>query len=105
MIEWIAGRTEMEGTYNCAAPNPVTNAEFMKTLRNITGTKFGLPAFTWMLKMGSWLIGTETELVLKSRWVLPAKIQDSGFEFKYPLLKTALKQTISQVPPKQYRLL
>jgi hypothetical protein len=104
MIEWIWEHKELYGTFNCCAPHPVTNDEFMQTLRKVTRNKFGLPAFTWMLRFGAALIGTETELVLKSRWVLPAKIAESGFQFKYPLLKNALEEIISRVPRHQYRL-
>jgi uncharacterized protein len=104
MIEWIYDHQELEGIYNCCSPHPVTNKEFMSVLRSVTGHKFGLPAFTWMLKLGAPLIGTETELVLKSRWVIPTKILQTGFEFKYPLLKEALKDIISRVPKKQYHL-
>ena len=104
MTEWIANNDTIEGVYNCSSPGPVTNQEFMKTLRNATGNKIGLPAYTWMLKIGAALIGTETELILKSRWVLPAKILETGFTFKYPLLKDALADIIGKVPRKQYHL-
>lgn len=105
MIEWIWEHKNMSGTFNCCAPNPVTNEEFMHTLRNATGNKSGFPAFTWMLRSGAALMGTETELVLKSRWVLPAKIAENGFQFKYLFLKNALEDIISKVPRKQYRLI
>ena len=104
MIEWINDHPGIEGTYNCCSPNPVTNRNFMKLLRQATGYKIGLPAFTWMLKMGAAFIGTETELVLKSRWVVPAKILDTGFHFRYPLLQDAFTDIISKVPRKQYQL-
>lgn len=104
MIEWIYEHKELEGTFNCSSPNPVTNEVFMKTLREVTNTRFGLPAFEWMLKLGAIVIGTETELVLKSRWVIPTKISESGFPFKYGLLKDALQNVITNTPPKQYRL-
>jgi len=104
MIEWIAKQENTLGTYNCCSPNPVSNTEFMATLRKATGHKFGLPAFEWMLKIGAPLIGTETELVLKSRWVIPKKILETGFQFKYPLLKDAFAEIIKKVPRKQYHL-
>ncbi len=104
MIEWIAAHENLNGVYNCSSPNPVTNNEFMQTLKKVTGTKFGLPAFEWMLKAGAAMIGTETELILKSRWVLPTKIAATGFQFKYPLLKEAMTHIISSVPRKQYHL-
>ena len=104
MIEWFFDHNDMEGTYNCCSPNPVMNKVFMKTLRNAIGYKIGLPIPAWMLKFGATLIGTETELVLKSRWVLPTKIIESGFRFKYPLLQDAFKDIVSKIPGKQYHL-
>jgi NAD dependent epimerase/dehydratase family enzyme len=76
----------------------------MQCLRKATGHAIGLPAYKWMLKMGSLMIGTEAELVLKSRWVLPARLIKSGFVFKYPFLKDALDDIITRVPRKQYQL-
>lgn len=102
MMQWAIENENIRGTFNCCSPNPVTNSEFMKQLRLATGKKFGLPAYTLMLKAGAMVIGTETELVLKSRWVVPTKILESGFPFKYPLLPDALADIISKVPRKQY---
>lgn len=104
MIEWLYNHSELEGTFNCVSPNAVTNAEFMATLRKTTGCKFGLPAFEWMLKMGAPLIGTERELVLKSRWVLPAKILQTGFTFHYNFLEDAFKEIIGKTPRHKYHL-
>jgi len=104
MIEWIFDHKEIEGTYNCCSPNPVSNNEFMQTLRKATGNKFGLPAFKWMLAIGAPVIGTELELILKSRWVVPTKILETGFTFKYPLLKDALNEIIKKVPRSHYHL-
>jgi uncharacterized protein len=104
MIEWIFEHNNMEGTYNCCSPGPLMNKKFMQALRKATGHKIGLPAAEWMLKIGAIIIGTETELILKSRWVLPTRIVESGFEFKYPLLQDAFKDIISKIPRKQYHL-
>ncbi len=104
MIEWIYEHKEIEGTYNCSSPGAVNNQTFMATLRKTTGHIIGLPAYEWMLKMGAALIGTETELILKSRWVLPAKITAAGFEFKYSLLQNALKDIILKTPRRRYHL-
>lgn len=104
MMEWLYEHPECSGTYNCAAPNPVTNKVFMASLRKATGRSFGLPAYTWMLKIGAQLIGTETELLLKSRWVIPTRITHAGFTFKYPELPGAFRQIISELPRKQYQL-
>jgi uncharacterized protein (TIGR01777 family) len=104
MIEWIAKHEELKGTFNCVAPHPVTNEILMSVLRSLTGKRFGLPAYEWMLKAGAMMIGTETELVLKSRWVLPVRILETGFIFKYPDIREALTNIISKVPRQQYQL-
>lgn len=104
IIEFTWQHTDMEGIYNVAAPNAVNNETFMKTLRNVTGHKIGLPAFEWMLKIGTFVLGTEAELLLKSRWVLPTKLLQMGFTFKHPQLKEAFEDIIQQTPRKAYHL-
>jgi uncharacterized protein (TIGR01777 family) len=104
MIEWIYDHKELEGTFNCTSPNPVSNKIFMETFRNVTGHIIGLPAFDWMLKLGAPIIGTEVELVLKSRWVVPTKILQTGYQFTFSYLRDALTDIISKVPRKQYHL-
>ncbi|HSC37341.1 MAG TPA: TIGR01777 family oxidoreductase [Chitinophagaceae bacterium] len=103
-MEWLYGHTDCEGTYNCAAPHPVTNEFFMKTLRQATGHHIGLPATAWMLAIGTRLIGTEPELVLKSRWVVPTRLTETGFEFRYPRLEEALRSIVADTPRHQYHL-
>lgn len=104
IIEWIYDHTEMEGIYNCCSPNPVTNETFMKTLQKITGHKFGLPAYEWMLIMGAAIIGTETELILKSRWVLPAKLLETGYRFEFDTINKAFTEIVNHSPRKAYHL-
>jgi len=104
MIEWSFNNKEIEGVYNCSSPNPLPNEAFMQTLRNVCGHKFGLPAYEWMLKIGAAIIGTETELILKSRWVIPTKALQEGFQFEYPLLGDALRDIVSRTPRRQYHL-
>jgi len=104
MIEWIYDHKEISGTYNSSSPNPVTNEQFMRIFRKVTGHIIGLPAYKWILQIGAPLIGTELELVLKSRWVLPTRILETGFRFKHPFLEKALSDIISKVPRKQYHL-
>lgn len=103
-ITFLYEHTDLEGVYNISSPNPVTNAGFMQTLRKVTGHLFGLPAFAWMLAIGARLIGTETELLLKSRWVVPTKLTEAGFVFKYPRLEHAFKSIVAKLPRKQYHL-
>ena len=104
-VEFMFEHSDMEGAYNVCSPNPVTNSTFMQTLRKVTHHAIGLPVFTWMLKMGRVLTGTEPELLLKSRWVVPAKLQEAGFAFKYATLEDAFTEIVQQLPRKTYHLL
>lgn len=82
-VRWLIEYNELTGVFNLAAPNPMPNAEFMRELRRAWGSKFGLPATELMLEIGAVFLRTETELVLKSRRVVPKKLLDSGFEFHF----------------------
>jgi uncharacterized protein (TIGR01777 family) len=75
---------EINGAVNLAAPHPLPQHEFMRTLRQVWGVPIGLPATQWMLEIATWLMGTETELVLKSRRVVPGVLLAHGFKFRYP---------------------
>ena len=83
-VSWIIDHAELSGPVNVASPNPVPNAEFMRGLRAAAGVGFGLPAARWMLEVGAVLMRTESELVLKSRRVVPGRLLDSGFAFDFP---------------------
>jgi uncharacterized protein len=91
---FVKEHTELNGVYNCSAPNPVTNELLMKSFRNETNTKIGLPSPTWFLKIGAVIINTETELILKSRWVIPEKLLKAGYKFQYPNLPGAIKNIL-----------
>jgi NAD dependent epimerase/dehydratase family enzyme len=84
----------LSGTFNLAAPNPVTNAEMMRTLRELCRVPIGLPASLWMLELGAFFLRTETELVLKSRRVVPGRLLRSGFTFEHPLLRPAFEDLL-----------
>ena len=90
-MEWLIGHEELSGPVNLAAPNPVSNAELMRLMRKTSGVPFGLPATRWMLEIGAFFLRTETELVLKSRRVIPGKLLASGFQFHFPELENALR--------------
>ncbi len=83
-IRWLIQRDELSGAVNICSPNPLPNAEFMRILREAWGTKIGLPATKLMLEIGAIFMRTETELVLKSRRVVPTRLLESGFEFEFP---------------------
>lgn len=89
-VRFMQHRDELTGVFNAAAPAPVTNKEWMKTLRKSMNRRTGLPASKWMLKTGAAALGTETELLLKSRWVLPERLAREGFRFRYPAIGSAL---------------
>jgi NAD dependent epimerase/dehydratase family enzyme len=90
-IEFVRAHPELDGAVNVSSPNPVDNRQVMATIRRVLGVPFGLPAYRWMLELGSIAIRTETELVLKSRWVVPERLLDAGYEFSFPDLEPALR--------------
>ncbi len=83
-VRWLIAHEGLDAAVNLAAPNPLPNAEFMRALREAAGINFGLPATSWMLEIGALLLRTETELILKSRRVIPGKLLESGFAFLFP---------------------
>ncbi len=95
-VRWLIERDDIEGVVNVAAPNPLPNAEFMRILREACGVPFGLPANKWMLEIGAAFMRTETELILKSRRVVPARLLEHGFRFKYPDWRDAARDLCRQ---------
>ena len=91
-VYWLIERAEVEGPVNLASPNPLPNKEFMSVLRRAWGTPIGLPATKWMLEVGAILLGTESELILKSRRVIPGRLLEQGFAFKFPDWLTAARE-------------
>ncbi|MEP7237954.1 MAG: TIGR01777 family oxidoreductase [Ferruginibacter sp.] len=96
IITFIQQHNELSGVINTASPNPVSNKTLMQLLRKNMGAGFGLPAPVWLLRMGAVIIKTETELILKSRWVIPERLLTAGFQFQYPEIDIALKQILSE---------
>lgn len=83
-VDWLIQHDTVSGPVNLASPHPLPNAEFMRALRRAWGTPLGLPATEWMLEVGALLMRTETELVLKSRRVVPERLSAEGFAFQFP---------------------
>lgn len=79
-----------------AAPNPLPNAAFMRALRDAAGIKVGLPATAWMLEIGARVLGTETELIRKSRRVVPRRLLEDGFTFDFPKWPQAAQELCRQ---------
>ncbi len=96
IVLFLQERDDLSGVFNCAAPTPVHNRELMKILRTELNMPVGLPAPKWMLEMGSILIRTETELVLKSRWVIPDRLEQEGFQFRFNTLDKTIKDILQQ---------
>jgi len=94
-LQWIIEHRSLEGPVNISSPNPLPNARFMKILREAAGVRFGLPAAQWQLAIGTWLLGSETELVLKSRRVVPERLLESGFRFQFTEWEGATKALCS----------
>jgi uncharacterized protein (TIGR01777 family) len=83
-IEFLIARADLEGAVNVCSPNPLPNREFLRLLRSAYSVRFGPPLPEWILRLGSMLMRTEPELVLKSRRVVPGRLLQAGFEFDYP---------------------
>jgi uncharacterized protein (TIGR01777 family) len=95
-VDVLIEREGIAGVVNLAAPNPIPNAEFMAVLRETWGTRIGLAAPVWLLEVGTFLMRTETELVLKSRRVVPGRLAGCGFEFLFPEWRGAAKNLVER---------
>ncbi|MBK7644273.1 MAG: TIGR01777 family protein [Planctomycetes bacterium] len=83
-LRWLIEHEEVRGAVNLSAPEPLPQAQFMRELRLAWGARVGLPATKWMLELGALCMRTETELVLKSRRVVPGRLLEAGFVFEQP---------------------
>ena len=83
-VDWLVDHDEISGPINVTSPDPLCNADLMTRFRKYTNMPIGLPATKWMAEIGAFLLRTETELILKSRWVVPTRLLENGFVFKYP---------------------
>ncbi|MFS0671835.1 TIGR01777 family oxidoreductase [Ornithinibacillus sp. 179-J 7C1 HS] len=94
IVLFLNERKYLEGAFNCSAPNPVSNKEFMASLRNVLDKKIGIPSPKWLLEIGAFIIRTETELVLKSRWVVPDRLKQEGFDFTFETVEDAFQDIL-----------
>ena len=90
-VYWLIEHDKVDDAVNLAAPHPLPNADFMRALREAWGMRLGLPASAWMLEVGTWLLRSETELVLKSRRVVPGRLVQQGFAFEFPIWAEAAR--------------
>lgn len=95
ITDWLMQHPDTEGVVNCTAPEAVKNHELMRIIRRAYGMPIGLPAPQWLLEIGAMVIGTETELILKSRWVAPKRLLDGGFQFQYAKAEHAVHDILS----------
>lgn len=105
VIRFLQAEEGISGTVNVASPNPVVNRDLMATIRRVQGVRFGIPLYRWMLELGALAIRTETELLLKSRWVVPTRLLREGFTFEHPQLEGALRHITGRIasgqPPQE----
>jgi uncharacterized protein len=88
---WLIEHPALEGAVNISSPHPLPNAQFLSALRRALHVPYALPVAQWQLELGAFAMGTETELLLKSRRVVPQKLLDSGFEFEFPKWEKAAR--------------
>lgn len=97
-VEWLTEQPALSGIINCTAPNAVSNRELMALIRKTSGKPIGLPSPAWLLEVGAVVIGTETELILKSRWVTPKRLLDAGYRFHFPAAAEAVQDIMAPSP-------
>jgi len=95
-IDFLIGRDDVEGAINLAAPNPLPQREFIAALRATCGRRIGLPATRWMAELGAFVLRTDTELLLKSRRVVPTRLLDAGFCFEQPEWPSAVRDLVTR---------
>jgi len=87
----------MQGAYIATAPHPVSQREFMRTLRQVMHVPIGLPAAGWMVRLGApLLLRTDPELALHGRYLVSRRLRDEGFEFRFPELRAALADLLAR---------
>jgi hypothetical protein len=83
-VDFLLVRDDLDGPFNLCSPHPVPNREFIAGLHRALGVRVATPLPRWLLEVGAFLKRTETELILKSRWVVPARLIQAGFTFQFP---------------------
>jgi len=95
-VDLLIARDEFDGVVNLASPNPLPNSDFLRSLREAWGTRIGLPAPGWILEFGTFLMRTESELILKSRRVVPSRLPTAGFQFLFPEWPAAARDLVDR---------
>lgn len=95
-LDFLEERADLEGVVNLSAPEAVTNTELMRVLRRAVRMPLGVPAPRPVLEVGAWAIRTETELLLKSRWVRPERLSKAGYTFRHPRIEPAIDDIVGR---------
>ena len=95
-VDLLLERDDLDGPVNLAAPAPLPQRDFMAALRSAVGVPIGLPATAWMFEIAAFVHRTETELLLKSRRVVPGRLLEAGFRFEYPSWPEAAQDLVGR---------
>jgi uncharacterized protein len=95
-MEFLVAREDLSGVVNLASPNPLPNCDFMRALRRAWGIRIGLPIPEWTMEIGAFVLGTESELVLKSRRVAPGRLLAAGFQFLFAEWPAAARELVAR---------
>lgn len=98
-VDYLIAHDDLSGPVNLTAPEPLPNADFMRILRDALGARVGLPIAGWMSEIGALALQTDTELLRKSRRVVPARLLDHGFSFRTPTWREAAGHLAARLPP------
>jgi len=100
LFERALSNSSMQGAYIASAPNPVSQADFMRELRRAVRMPIGVPAYSWMVRIGArYLLRMDPELALCGRYVIPERLEKEGFEFQLPRLRDALRDLFVHISP------
>jgi uncharacterized protein len=101
-IEFLIASQNFTGVVNLASPHPLPNRDFLHALRDAWRTRIGLPTYPWMIEIGTFLMRTESELILKSRQVVPGRLLASGFQFTFPHWPPAARELVARWKTQKY---
>lgn len=95
-VKWLIGREDLNGVFNLAAPGPLPNRDFMAAITHALGRRYFVRIPSWALEVGAFFLRTETELILKSRRVVPARLLREGFAFRFPAWPEAAVELVER---------
>ncbi|HWK19213.1 MAG TPA: DUF1731 domain-containing protein [Microbacteriaceae bacterium] len=96
VVRFLRAHPEIDGPINLATPEATDDRGLMRAVRRAVGARIGLPTYRWMLELGGVALRTEAELVIKSRWVIPQRLIDAGYEFRYTDIDDAVRSIASE---------